>query len=122
MFSRGQIEKGYIGNKWINRKVAKTSGLASDKIDQHEYLIPSLGRAFEKQTKQLKIKLKKTSLKFKSLKPNFQQQLAMKGAIPEDQLNKAAKMNLRELTKQKKFEEAREDLIYETRKCFIICT
>ena len=65
---------------------------------------------------------KKTSLKFKSLKPTFQQQLAMKGAIPEDQLNEAAKMNLRELTKQKKFEEAREDLIYETRKCFIICT
>ena len=46
----------------------------------------------------------------------------MKGAIPEDQLNEAAKMNLRELTKQKKIEEAREDLIYETRKCFIICT
>ena len=46
--------------------------------------------------KQLEIK-KEISLKFKSLKPNFKQQLTMKNAIREDELNKVARMKLTEL-------------------------
>ena len=46
--------------------------------------------------KQLEIK-KEISLKFKSLKPNFKQQLTMKNAIQEDELNKVARMKLTEL-------------------------
>ena len=98
------------------RKAAKISALSSGKIDKNEYLMGeeilpfdqrrnielslyfSLGKALKRHTEAIQDQGRKQIDTLKVLEPNTQQ-LAIKDAIPEGQINEETKMKLRELNR-----------------------